>query len=120
MAQITLERRKGAVLGWLEAFEPFTIASVRPVSAKRPDLAIVSGEDEERVMVLAGGLTDAYETRFGKSISWSAVSADKERVTIDDSLFKGKTLGSSSIDDKIVLVIGGETANTKTAKRSKR
>ena len=120
MAQITLERRKGAVLGWLEAFESFTIISVRPVSAKRPDLVIVTGEEEERVMVLAGGLTDAYEKRFGKSLSWSSVSADKERVTIDDSLFKGKTLGSSYVDDKVVLVVGGETAKTKTERTRKR
>ena len=118
MAQITLERRKGAVLGWLEAFETFTIDTVRPVSPKRPDLVIVSG-DENRVMVLAGGLTEAYETRFGKSLSWTSVSEDRERVTIDDSLFKGKTIGSSKVDDKIVLVIGGETT-TKTAKTRKR
>ena len=109
MAQITLERRKGAVLGWLEAFEPFTITSVRPVSSKRPDLAIVTG-DNARVMVLAGSLTEAYEKRFGKTLSWTSVSEDKERVTVDSALFKGKTISSSMIDERMVLVVGGETS----------
>ena len=104
-------------MGWLEAFEPFTINVVRPVSAKRPDLAIVHGEKDERVMVLAGSLTEAYEKRFGKSVSWSSVSEDKERATIDDALFKGKTIASSKVDDKMVLVVGGETKPKTQRKR---